>query len=40
MAESASRIPIESGSPAPSACRTIDRCEYKTPFGRPVVPLV
>jgi hypothetical protein len=27
IAESASRIPIESGSPAPSVCRTSDRCE-------------
>jgi hypothetical protein len=21
-------------------CRIVDRCEYTTPFGRPVVPLV
>ena len=24
----------------PSACRMFERCEYRTPFGLPVVPLV
>jgi hypothetical protein len=23
---------------APNACNTVDRCEYSTPFGWPVVP--
>ena len=40
ITESASRMPIESGSAAPRVWRTIERCEYSTPFGRPVVPLV
>ncbi len=40
ITESASRTSIESGRAAPSVWRTIDRCEYRTPFGRPVVPLV
>ena len=29
-----------SGSAAVSACSTLERCVYMTPFGSPVVPLV
>ena len=34
------RIACESTISAPIACRTTERCEYTTAFGRPVVPLV
>ena len=27
------------GNP-PNACKTVERCEYATPFGSPVVPVV
>ena len=30
--------PSVSGSAAMSECSTSERCEYTTPFGRPVVP--
>ena len=40
MTESRSLIPRPSDWLAPSACRTVERCEYRTPFGLPVVPLV
>ena len=30
----------ESGSATTSVCKIVERCEYTTPFGRPVVPLV
>jgi hypothetical protein len=33
-------MPIASAWPAPSECRIVERCEYTTPFGLPVVPLV
>ena len=31
---------IASGSDAPNACSTVERCEYSAPFGLPVVPEV
>ena len=37
---SAELAPIDSAMPAPMACSTVERCEYRTPFGLPVVPLV
>ena len=37
---SAARRPIASGLSTPSECSTVERCEYTTPLGRPVVPLV
>ena len=37
---SEARRPIASGTRTPSECSTVERCEYTTPFGRPVVPLV
>ena len=40
MNESVSRTPMPSIEHAISVCRTVERCEYTTPFGRPVVPLV
>ncbi len=35
-----SRAPSESAVIAPMVWRNVDRCEYTTPFGLPVVPLV
>ena len=40
MTESVSRMPIASVVQTISECRTVERCEYTTPLGRPVVPLV
>ena len=40
MTESRSLIARPSDWFAPSAWRTVERCEYRTPFGLPVVPLV
>ena len=37
---SASRTPMPSASIAPNVCRNVERCEYTTPLGLPVVPLV
>ncbi len=37
---SRSLTPIPSASIAPMECRTLDRWEYTTPLGFPVVPLV
>jgi hypothetical protein len=40
MTESSALSPSPSAWLAPIECRTVERCEYRTPFGRPVVPLV
>ena len=40
ITESVWLIPRPSDWLAPSAWRTVERCEYRTPFGFPVVPLV
>jgi len=40
IVESAAEIPIASGDSTPSECSSVERWEYTTPFGRPVVPLV
>ena len=37
---SCSVMPMLWAKHAPIECSTIDRCEYTTPFGLPVVPLV
>src|SRR6516225_3651644 len=36
--ESRADRPSASGSDAPNACSTVERCEYSAPFGWPVVP--
>ena len=37
---SLSRMPMESATISAIVCRNVLRCEYTTPFGLPVVPLV
>ena len=37
---SRSHSPITSASAIPNECSTSDRCEYSTPLGWPVVPVV
>jgi len=38
IAASEARRPIASGLSTPRECSTVERCEYSTPFGLPVVP--
>ena len=33
-------MPIEDADCSAMVCRKVERCEYTTPFGLPVVPLV
>jgi hypothetical protein len=40
MTVSSALSPSPSAWLAPIECRTVERCEYRTPFGRQVVPLV
>ena len=37
---SVERTAAKSARPATSECSTVERCEYTTPLGLPVVPLV
>jgi hypothetical protein len=37
---SPSQMPMQSVCERPSVCSTIARCEYSTPLGFPVVPVV